>query len=117
MDKPANIDAYIAALPEEKQTVIQAIRQTVKAAAPQATEVISYGMPALKGKGILVYYAAFKNHYGLYPTADGTNAFAAELSRYKFSKGAIQFPADQPIDHDLIARITAYRAARDAEKK
>jgi uncharacterized protein YdhG (YjbR/CyaY superfamily) len=116
MEKFKTVDEYIAAQPAEKQAVLQSIRKTVKNAAPQATEVISYSMPALKGKGILVYYAAQREHYGLYPTADGTNAFKNELSGYKFSKGAIQFPAGEPIDHELIARIVTYRAIRDAEK-
>jgi uncharacterized protein YdhG (YjbR/CyaY superfamily) len=110
------VDEYIAAQPEEKRAVLQDIRKTVKSAAPQATEVISYGMPAVKGKGIIIYYAAQKEHYGLYPTADGIIAFEQELSAYETSKGAIRFPADKPIDHELITRIVSYRVQRDAEK-
>lgn len=110
------VDEYIAAQSEEKQVVLQSIRQTVKNAAPEATEVISYGMPAVKGKGIIVYYAAQKEHYGLYPTADGIAAFKQELNNYETSKGAIRFPADKPIDHELITRIVSYRVRRDAEK-
>lgn len=114
--KFTTVDEYMKSLPAEKRSALEAIRKTAKKAAPQATEVISYGMPALKGKRVLVYYAAMKDHYGFYPTADGVAAFEHELANYKFSKGAIQFPANQPIDHDLIARIVAYRAKRDAEK-
>lgn len=85
------------------------MRSIITSVIPEADEVISYGMPALKTKKVLVYFAAFNNHIGFYPTASGIKAFEKELKPYKHSRGAIQFPLDQPLPADLIKRITIFR--------
>lgn len=112
--KPANIDEYIAAYPENVQVVLQQVRQTIQAAAPEATEIISYAIPTftVKGKGHLVHFAAFKNHIGLYATPTGHEAFKEELSAYKQGKGSVQFPIDAPMPLDLIARIVRFRVQK-----
>ncbi|WP_240618500.1 iron chaperone [Pedobacter yonginense] len=96
---------------------MQHIRETIHQAVPHATEVISYGMPAFKQHGILVYFAGYAKHIGFYPTGAGIEAFKHEFENYKWSKGAVQFPLDQPLPLDLITRITKFKAARDLEKK
>lgn len=108
-DKPTNFEEYVMFFPEHIQLQLNLLRETIKAAVPMATEVISYGMPAFKLKRILVYFAAYKNHIGLYPTASGVEAFKAKLTNYKSSKGAIQFPINQPLPLDLITQIVKFR--------
>ena len=109
MNKPVSIDEYISGFPEETQKLLLQIRAIIKAAAPDAMETISYGMPAFKTRKILVYFAAHKNHIGFYPTGSGIAAFKEELSAFNHSKGAIQFPLNQPLPVDLITRIVQYR--------
>jgi uncharacterized protein YdhG (YjbR/CyaY superfamily) len=111
------IDEYIKTFPAEIQVILQKMRQTIQEAAPEAIEVISYQMPAFKLNGILVYFAAHKNHIGFYPTASGIEAFKAELAPYKWSKGAVQFPLDKPIPFDLVKKIVLYRAKENTKKK
>jgi uncharacterized protein YdhG (YjbR/CyaY superfamily) len=113
---PASIDEYIAAFPEDVQSRLQAIRQTIKEAAPQATEAISYGMPTFRLKGNLVHFAAFKNHIGFYPAPSGVEAFQKKLAPYKYSKGAVQFPLDKPVPFDLITDIVRYRVEESLKK-
>lgn len=103
------IDEYIAQYPEDIQAILKEIRKVIRAAAPDATEKISYQMPAFDQHGILVYFAAFKKHIGFFPTAEGIAAFEHELSGYKWSKGTIQFPLDKPMPCDLITRIVKHR--------
>jgi len=86
------------------------------AAAPGATENLKWGMPAVSHRRILVTYAAFKHHIGLYPTASAVAAFAAQLAKYKTAKGSIQFPLDQPLPLALIRKITAFRVRESAEQ-
>ena len=107
--KPASIDEYIAAFPEDVQRRLEAMRQAIHEAAPQATEAISYGMPTFKLKKNLVHFAAFKNHIGFYPAPTGVEAFKERLAAYKYSKGAVQFPFDKPIPFDLVTDIVKYR--------
>lgn len=114
--KYENIDQYIQTFPPHIQTVLQQIRQIIHQAAPQAQEVISYQMPAFKLNGILVWFAAFKNHIGFFPTPDGIEAFKEKLSAYKTSKGTIQFPLDQPIPYELVKEIVMYRVKRQIVK-
>ncbi len=109
------VDEYFASLTEADQQLLATIRYTVKQAAPNATEVISYNMPAIKQKGILVYYAAHQNHIGFYPTSKPIEVFKAELTHYKTSKGAIQFPHNQ-IDLALITKIVEFRLKEDLAK-
>jgi len=114
--KMETIDEYIAAQPIEKRASLEKIRSIIQKAAPKATEVISYGMPAFKQDGILVYFAAFKNHYGFFPTASPIVIFKKELVTYKTSKGAIQFPTDKPIPIKLIQAIVKLRITQNKEK-
>jgi len=114
--EPKTIDEYIALFPAKTQTMLQQVRQTIASAIPNAKEVISYKMPAFKQNGILVYFAAYKNHIGFYPTGSGIEAFQHEFGDYKWSKGAVQFPIDKPMPLDLITRITKFKAERDLEK-
>ena len=107
------IDEYIAAFPEDVQAQLQALRATIRAAAPEAEERISYAMPAFAQNGILVYFAAAKKHIGLYPTASGIAAFQDELSVYESSKGAVRFPIDRPLPMDLVTKIVTFRVAEN----
>ncbi|MBM7568613.1 iron chaperone [Paenibacillus sacheonensis] len=113
---PDSTDDYIAAFPPNVQETLQALRQTIKEAAPEAKEKIAYQMPAFDLHGSLVYFAAYKNHIGFYPTASGIRDFQDELSAYKTSKGAIQFPLGEALPFALIKRIVEYRAAENIEK-
>jgi uncharacterized protein YdhG (YjbR/CyaY superfamily) len=113
---PTSIDDYIAGFPKEVGVLLQQMRMTICEAAPGAEEVISYAMPAFKLNGILVYYAAFKNHIGFFPTSSGIAAFKDELSAYKWSKGAIQFPLDKPLPLDLIVKIVKFRVNENLNK-
>lgn len=106
---PKTIDEYIAGFPEDVQAILQQIRQTIKAAAPQAEEAISYQMPTFKLKGNLVHFAAFKNHIGFYPVPSGIEQFQEELSVFKQGKGSVQFPLDKPMPYDLMRRIVLFR--------
>jgi uncharacterized protein YdhG (YjbR/CyaY superfamily) len=107
--KYTNIEEYIGSFPPAIQEILRKIRQAVKEVAPQAEETISYNMPAFKTKRVLVYFAAFKNHIGFFPTASGIEAFKEELSGYKISKGTIQFPLNGPVPLDLIKKIVLFR--------
>lgn len=111
-----SIDAYIASFPEEIQTILQALRASIKSAAPDAQEKISYQMPTFALKGNLVYFAAYKNHIGFYPTSSGIEAFKDDLAGYKSSKGAIQFPINAPLPLELISRIVEFRVAENLQK-
>ncbi len=110
-------DDYIAVFPENTQKILQQLRSIIKKAAPQATEVISYNMPAYKLNGILVYFAGYENHIGFYPTASGIEAFKEQFSDYKFSKGAVQFPIDKPLPSALITEIVQFRIAQTQQKQ
>jgi len=103
------IDEYIALQPERNILPLEKIRETIREAAPDAEETISYQMPAFKYFGILVYFAGFKNHIGLYALPSGTESFQKELAGYKMGKGSIQFPLDKPIPYDLIRKIVLFR--------
>jgi len=116
--KPAykTIEEYINTFPEDVQEILEKIRQTIHRAAPEAVEAISYQMPTFKLKGNLVHFAAFKNHIGFYPTPSGTAAFQKELAPYKGGKGSIQFPLDQPIPYELMAKIVKFRVKEQKGK-
>jgi uncharacterized protein YdhG (YjbR/CyaY superfamily) len=104
-----SIDEYIGSFPEEVQQKLEEIRALINEIAPKAKERISYQMPAFDQNGIIVYFAAFSNHIGFYPTSSGVTAFESELGDYKHSKGAIQFPLDKPLPIELIRKIVQYR--------
>ncbi|CAN5739838.1 DUF1801 domain-containing protein [soil metagenome] len=113
-----NVDAYLASFPAEIQEILKEIRKTIHKHAPNASEGISYGMPAYKvNDKPLVYFAAFKNHIGFYATPTGHEAFATELAIYKQGKGSVQFPIDKPMPISLIANIVAFRLAQNMEPK
>ncbi len=113
-----NIDEYIAALPEETQELMQLLRATIRKAAPKAEEVISYQMPAFKLHGALVYFAAYKAHIGFYPCSSGIRAFQDELSVFKNSKGAVQFPLDKKkLPLTLISKIVKYRVLENLKNE
>lgn len=111
-----NVDEYISSKSLDVQTLLEQIRQTIKQAAPEAEEVISYQMPAYKQHGILVYFAAFKNHIGFYATPNGHSEFKEELSAYKQGKGSAQFPIEKPIPFDLISKIVKFRVNENRKK-
>lgn len=112
----ASIDEYIATFPEDIQKILQEIRATIQAAAPDAKEKISYQMPTFTLNGNLVHFAAFKKHIGFYPTPSGTEAFQKELSVYKGAKGSVQFPLDQPMPLALIQKIVEFRVTETQNK-
>jgi len=114
--KPANIDEYIGTFPNDVQEILEKVRMTIQKAAPDATEKISYAMPAFEQNGIVVYFAAFKNHIGLYALPSGHEAFQEELSQYKSGKGSVQFPLTKPMPYDLITKIVKFRVKENLEK-
>ncbi len=116
--KPTSIDEYIAGFPEDTRKVLEQIRATIKKAAPEAEETISYAIPTftLSGKN-LVHFAAFKNHIGFYATPTGHEAFKEELSVYKQGKGSVQFSLDKPMPLDLITRIVKFRINSNSAAK
>jgi uncharacterized protein YdhG (YjbR/CyaY superfamily) len=111
------IDEYIAASPEDIQATLRKLRRVIHEAAPEAQEIISYSMPAFKQNGILVYFAAFKNHIGFFPTSSGVSAFKKELAAYETSKGTVRFPLDKPIPYELVAKIVKFRVLENLSKK
>jgi uncharacterized protein YdhG (YjbR/CyaY superfamily) len=115
--KPASIDEYIAQFPRDVQAIMNELRAVIKETAPEAQERISYGMPGYYLHGMLVWFGGHKNHIGFYPTGEGIEAFMNELVSYNTSKGAIQFPLDQPIPYDLVRRIVKYRKERNTKYK
>ncbi|MCC6459634.1 MAG: DUF1801 domain-containing protein [Saprospiraceae bacterium] len=115
-DTPSTIDEYIAGFPPATQQLLEQVRATIRAAAPDAEEAIKYAIPTFILGGNLVHFAAFKNHIGFYPTPTGTTAFQAELSAYKSGKGSAQFPIDQPMPLDLITKIVEFRVQENLKK-
>jgi uncharacterized protein YdhG (YjbR/CyaY superfamily) len=111
------IDEYIATFPRNVQDILEELRQTIQNSAPDAKETISYQMPAFKLNGILVWFAAFKNHIGFYPKTSAIEAFKEELSHYETSKGTVRFPINEPIPFDLIRKIVRYRVKENLDKK
>jgi uncharacterized protein YdhG (YjbR/CyaY superfamily) len=111
-----SIDEYIAAAPDEAKGSLRSLRTAIKAAAPGASEKISYQIPAFSLEGSLVYFAAFKNHIGFYPTSSGIAAFKSELAAYETSRGTVRFPIDKPLPLKLISRIVKFRAAENTKR-
>ena len=116
-NKPNNIDEYIASFPADIQEILEQVRLTIIKAAPQASETISYGMPAFTLNGILVWFAAHSKHIGFYPRASGIEAFKKELSIYKNAKGSVQFPLDKPMPLKLITKIVKFRVAENLARQ
>jgi len=115
--QPHEVDAYIAQFEPPVQDILRRVRDAVHTGAPHAVDVISYRMPALRQHGILVYYAAFKGHIGLYPPITGDAALEEAARPYANEKGNLRFPYAQPIPYALITALTALRARQDAERK
>ena len=116
ISKPSNVDQYIATFAPQIQAVLQQVRQVVRDAAPDAKEVISYQMPALKQNGILVYFAAFKKHIGCYPPIKGDARLEKAAAPYAGEKGNLRFPLDKPMPFELMSRLTKLRVKQDLAK-
>jgi uncharacterized protein YdhG (YjbR/CyaY superfamily) len=115
--KSADVDDYISAFPKPVQTLLRKVRRTILAAAPRAREVISYRIPAYRQNGMLVYFAGFKAHIGLFPPVRGDAALSKAVAKYAGPKGNLRFPYDQPLPLALIARIVRHRVRQDLAKK
>ena len=114
--KPQDIDGYISQFPADVQAILEQLRATVSHAAPGAKEIISYQMRVFKQHGILVYFAAWKKHIGLYPPISGDKTLEKAVARYAGPKGNLQFPLDEPMRIDLIERIVRLRVKQDVAK-
>jgi uncharacterized protein YdhG (YjbR/CyaY superfamily) len=115
---PRSVDEYIAAVPEPAHSALTKIREAIRSTVPaEATETISYAIPAFKHKKVLVWYAAFADHCSLFPTAAVIEAFKNELKGYSMSKGTIHFPIDKPVPTALIKKLVKERVAQNASKK
>ncbi len=104
-----SIDEYINSFPEEVRDKLRSLRDTIKEEVPEAGEAIKYRMPTFTLHGNLIHFAAFRHHIGLYPAPTAIEEFREELARYKTSKGAIQFPLEQPLPLPLIRKIVRFR--------
>src|SRR5579864_6159244 len=115
---PKSVEEYLARVPEPARGTLKKMRAAIRSAVPrEATETISYGIPAFKYKGMLVWFAAFSKHCSLFPTASVISAFSQELKGYSTSKGTIQFPADKPLPAELIKRLVKARVAQIESKQ
>ncbi|HSN77178.1 MAG TPA: DUF1801 domain-containing protein [Anaerolineae bacterium] len=113
---PKDIDEYIAGFAPDVQEILRKVRQTIRDAAPDAQETISYQMPTFTLHGNLVHFAAFSKHIGFYPVPSGIEAFQEELAAYKQGKGSVQFPLDQPLPYGLMSRIVRFRVQENLAK-
>ena len=115
---PKSVDEYLARVPEPARSTLNKIRAAIRSAVPQeATETISYRIPAFKYKGVLVWFAAFSDHCSLFPTASVVAAFKNELKGFNTSKGTIQFPTDKPLPAALVKKLVKARVAQNESKK
>jgi uncharacterized protein YdhG (YjbR/CyaY superfamily) len=116
---PKDVDEYLAAVPQPARSTLNKIRAAIRSAVPpEATETISYGIPAFKHKGVLVWFAAFSNHCSFFPTASVIEAFKDELKAFSTSKGTIQFPTDKPLPAALVKKMVKLRVAQiESEKR
>jgi len=114
--KPATIDQYIATFPPAVRTILRKIKRTVRDAVPEAEETISYRMPAFKLDGVLLYFAAFNNHIGLFPPVKGDASLERAVKPYAGPKGNLRFPYDKPIPYGLIKRIVKFRAKQNGAR-
>src|SRR5712692_10083428 len=115
---PKNVDEYLAGVPEPTRGTLNKIRAAIRSAVPpEATEAISYRIPAFRYKGVLVWFAAFSNHCSLFPTASVIEAFKNELKGFSTSKGTIHFPTDKPLPTALVKKLVKARVAQNESKK
>ena len=116
--KFTTVEEYAASLPAASKKIFAAFRKTIKQAAPEAEELISYNIPALKLHGMLVYFAAWKEHVSMYPrTAGLEKAFKKEMAKYGVSKGTIKFPTVEPLPLDIISNMVKFRVKENLEKE
>ena len=111
-----DIDEYIADYPKDVQKILTKVRATIRKAAPQAQEAISYQIPAFKLNGNLIHFAAYKTHIGVYPAPRGVEKFKRDLERYGSGKATLKFPLDEPVPYDLITKIVEFRVKQTLEK-
>jgi uncharacterized protein YdhG (YjbR/CyaY superfamily) len=116
-EKITTIDEYIATFPPDIQHTLNDLRVFIKAEVPEATEKISYGMPTFYLKGNLVYFAAFKDHYGFFPAPSGIDSFNDELKPYRTGRGTLSFPLDKPLPWELIRKVVRFRKEENLKKK
>jgi uncharacterized protein YdhG (YjbR/CyaY superfamily) len=115
---PKSVGAYLARVPEPARSTLRKVRAAIRSAVPKgAAETISYGIPAVKYKGIVVWYAAFANHCSLFPTTSIIKAFRKDLKGYRIAKGTIQFPIDKPLPATLVRKLVKARVAEIESKK
>lgn len=114
--RPKDIDGYISMFPADVQVILGKVRETIRHAASEAKETISYMMPAFRQHGILVYFAAWAKHIGMYPPISGDKALEKAIAQYAGPKGNLQFPLDEPIPYNLIERIVKLRVKQDNAK-
>jgi uncharacterized protein YdhG (YjbR/CyaY superfamily) len=114
--KPASVDAYIATFPKDVQALLKKVRATIRKAAPKAREVISYNIPAYCQHNVLIYFAGFKHHIGLYPPVRGDATLEKAAAPYSGPKGNLQFPYDEPLPLALISRIVRHKVKQDLAK-
>ena len=114
--KHQSVDAYIAGFPKPVQTLLRKVRRTIRAAAPEAEEVISYNIPAYKQHGIIVFFAGFKGHIGLFPPVHGNAALEKAVKRYAGPKGNLRFPYKEALPLALISRIVKHKVKQDRER-
>jgi uncharacterized protein YdhG (YjbR/CyaY superfamily) len=115
---PKNVEEYFARIPQPARDTLNKVRAAIRSAVPSgATEAISYGMPAFRHKGVLVWFAAFSNHCSLFPTASVIEAFKHDLKGFSTSKGTIHFPMDKPLPTALIKKLVKARVAQSESKK
>jgi uncharacterized protein YdhG (YjbR/CyaY superfamily) len=113
---PKNVDEYLAGIPEPAQSTLKHVRAVIRSVVPkEAAEVISYGMPMFQYRGMLVGYAAFKNHCSLFPTGSGVEKFAKELASFSTDKGTIRFTPDKPLPDALVKKIVKARVKENEE--
>ena len=113
---PKSVDEYINSFPADVMSKLKQLRKTIRATAPKAEELISYGIAGYKYQGMLIYFAGFSNHVSVYPAPRGVDAFKKELAAYKGGKGTIQFPLDKPLPLDLVKRIVIFRMKENEGK-
>ena len=114
--RPASIDDYISSFPVHIQKKLEEIRSIIRDQAPDAVEKISYQMPTFYLHGNLVHFAAYEKHIGFYPAPSGIDAFRSELSKYKYARGSVQFPIDEPIPVELVKKIVKFRAEENRKQ-
>lgn len=113
---PKTMDEYIAAFPKKTQVLLQQLRKTIRKAAPKAGETINYGIPTFTMEGNLVHFAGYDKHIGFYPGAEGIRVFQKQFTRYKSSKGSVQFPLDEKLPLELVTKIVKFRLEQNTEK-